>query len=158
VFERLVVDDEIPRVFLARHGDGGKEREERATGLEEPGHFARQRLRRALVEVVEDVPAEDAVEAGIGLGEAGLEELRQLFGPVLPRVLLEVRVDVLDEELAAQAFTEIVDVAADNGAEVEQHRSLAMLERREEPAERFGGDGSFCTGRGGSAVRTRLCR
>jgi hypothetical protein len=37
-------------------------------------------------------------------------------------VTIEIRVDVLDKDLASELFAEKTDVAADDGTEVEQNR------------------------------------
>jgi hypothetical protein len=62
---------------------------------------------------------------------------------------IEVREDILDEDLAAELLAEKADVAADHRAEVEQHRELARGQRLKKFLKGFGGEkGILDLGRG----------
>ena len=84
VLQRLVVDDQIARVFLLGRRLVREEPEHGTARLQDAHHLARHDLGRGLVQIVEHVPAQHAVDAGVGLREALLEERRQV-GRVLRR-------------------------------------------------------------------------
>jgi hypothetical protein len=62
-----------------------------------------QFLRRRLIQVVHEIPAQDAVDFAVGLRESVLEKGRELFEGAGADVAIEVREDVLDENLAPSA-------------------------------------------------------
>jgi hypothetical protein len=53
---------------------------------------------------------------------------------------LEVREDILDEDLAAELLAEKADIAADHRPEIEQHREFARGERLKKFLKGFGGE------------------
>ena len=120
--------------------DGGEEPHQRAAGLEQARHLAREHGAGACPDS-RRCPSRECRRssrrpAGSACSRNAASSLVRLF-----RELLEVRVDVLDEELAAEAFAEKVDVGADDRAEVEQDRRLAVRQRRQELAEGLGRQG-----------------
>src|SRR5438874_1435666 len=114
-----------------------EEAEQRSIGAEHARQLRGELLRRLAVEVVDNVPAQNAVHPAIGLREAPLEKGRQRLKRALARVPVEVGENVLDEDLAAQLLAEEADVAADDRAEIEEDRRFARGQRRQELAERL---------------------
>ena len=89
--------------------------------------LARERLRRGFVEIIEDVPAEDAVDGVVFLREALREKRRERLELALGDVPIDVLEQILDDDLAAKLLAEERDVGADDRAEVEQQP--AAIER-----------------------------
>ena len=88
-----------------------------AAGTQHPDDLPGERLRGGLVEIVEEIPAQDAVHASVLVTEPGLErggKLRKRTGARVPVVVAE---EVLDEHLAAEAIAEERDVPADHRTE-----------------------------------------
>src|SRR5205085_230593 len=100
------------------------------------------------IEVVENVPAENAIDAGLLLCEALTEERGQILELAFRDVPIDVLEEILDEDLAAKLFTEERHVRADDRSEVEQQRLRARVQAREKLGERLGG----MNGRVGAAV------
>ena len=103
-----------------------------AAGPQHAHHLLRERLRGRRLEEVEDVPAQHAVDAAVGLREALRQRRRQPVARVGPRVLVDLGGEVLDVQLAAEMLAEERDVGADHRAEVDQHRRLVVRERADE--------------------------
>ena len=80
-------------------------------------------------------------------GKRVLQELGQRVELAVAHVAIEIREDVLDEDLAAELLAEKADVAADDRPEIEQHRRLARRQRGEKLAERLGGENGIVDGR-----------
>ena len=103
------------------------------------------------VEEIEEVPAQDAVDAGVRMAKALLEGWRQLVGRTGAGMSIDVSEQVFDEELAAEAIAEELDVRADDRPEIQQDRHRLLSERGQESGEPFGGDDRFVAHAGGSA-------
>ena len=71
------------------------------------------------------VPAQDAVDRAVACGNASWRAPGSASQLAVADVPIEIREDVLDENLAAELLAEEADVAADDRPEVEQHRRLA---------------------------------
>jgi hypothetical protein len=78
--------------------------------------------KNGLVHVVDEIPTENPVDGVAHLREALLQERGEIFDLSGTDVAVDVRKDILDEDLAAELFAEEAHVAADNRAEIEQHR------------------------------------
>src|SRR6185503_7392361 len=123
---------------LASRRCRAEESEQRAVGLEQAGQLDRERLRRRRVQVIDQIPREDAVDAACGLHEAFGEKRRKVSRRASTDVPLEVGVQILDEYLAAQRLAEKGQVRPDDGTQVEQHRRVQRGERPEELLQRLG--------------------
>ena len=98
----------------------------------------RERLRGFPIQVVEDVPAQNAVHAFVFLRKARREKRGQLPGLAFADEAIDVLEDVLDENLAAQFLAEEGDVGADDGTEVEQQRLRLVVQAGEKLGESLG--------------------
>ena len=95
-----------------------------------------RRSAEAPLQVIEDVPAENAVDGSCLLRKARVEEGREIFDLRLVQVPVDVLGEILDENLAAELLAEKCEVGADGRAEIEQHRLRAGAEPGQEPRER----------------------
>ena len=114
--------------YLVNGGAGAAVRAEeahhRAARPQHADDLARQRLGRRLRQEIEDVPAQDAVDAAVRVPEAGVERRASVVERAGARMPVEVGEQVLDEQLAAELLAEERDVGADDRAEVDEHRRL----------------------------------
>ena len=141
VLQRLSIDDDVFRVRrsvrrLRLHG--AELRQQRAVRPEDANEVPGQRLGRRPIDVVEDVPAENAVDAPLLLREARLEERGQLLELALRDVAIDVLEEILDQDLAAKLLAEERDVGADDGAEIEEQRLRPRVQAGEKLGERLG--------------------
>src|SRR5262249_27773142 len=97
----VVHDDELRVARLPRHGRAEKA-QQRAVGPQQARELRRELLRRRTVEIVDHVPAQDPVDGRILLRKALLEKRGQLLERVRAHVAIDVRENVLDENLAAK--------------------------------------------------------
>src|SRR4029079_15728078 len=104
---------------------------------------------------VQQIPAQDPVDADVGLREPLGEKAGQIAAlalaaaPVdvgakisslaLSVVPVDVGVEILDENLAPELLAEVRDVGPDDGAKVEQHGIRTARPRREELPHRLRG-------------------
>ncbi len=94
---------------------------------------------RVLVHVVEGVPAQNPVDAGVGLREALLEKRREIGDTALSCVAIDVTKQVLDEDLASELLAEEGNVRPYDRTQIEQDRLSVRLQAGEELRERFRG-------------------
>src|SRR6185436_4615420 len=106
-------------------------------GTEDARQLLRERLRRRLVEIIEDVPAQDAVDARVGLRESLLEEGGQIGDVPIAHVPIDVLRQVLDEDLAAKLLAEEVDVGPDDRTQIDQDRLFARVQAGKKLPERL---------------------
>ena len=109
-----------------------------AVGTQQRRQRGGQRLRRRTIEIIEHVPAEDAVDRARRFLEALREEFRQLIELVVLDVPIDVLGDVFDAQAAAELLAEERDVAADDGTEIEQQRTFVGLQAGEKLVQRLG--------------------
>src|SRR5262249_7813393 len=131
-------NDELRVLHVARGSGGDEEAEQRPVRPQHARQLRRKLLRRSAIEIVHDVPAQDAVYAGVVHREALREKRRQILELAIPDVAIDVGEDIFDENLAAELFTEKADVAADDRTEVEQHRGIAGGQAGEKFSQSFG--------------------
>ena len=93
-----------------------------AAGAKHAHYLLGQGLSRVLVQKIEDVPAEDAVDAAVGMTEAGLEQAGKRVEGAGFRVAIDIPDEVLDEQLAAEAVAEELDIGADDRTKVDEDR------------------------------------
>jgi hypothetical protein len=74
------------------------------------------------------------------LWEPGLQKPWEGIEGAGADVAIEIREDVLDENLAPELLAEEADIAADDRAEIEQHGRLARREAGQEFPEGFGAE------------------
>ena len=96
---------------MSRTGPRREKAEQRAVRAKHSRHLRGEFVGGRAIEVVHHVPAEDAVERGIGLRKSLLEELGQRLQLAFPRVAFDIGEDVLDENLAPELLAEEIDVA-----------------------------------------------
>src|SRR5262249_2172741 len=110
-------------------------------GPQQPRALRGELLRGCRREVIDDIPAEDAVDAAARLPESLFEECRELVGTPLARMAFDVSEDVLDEDLASELLAGKCDVAAEDGPQMDEDGRLTRRDRAEEFAQRFGRKG-----------------
>src|SRR5689334_21199461 len=103
--------------------------EERSVRSEHPYELPRERLCRRAVQVIEQIPAEDAVDRPVFLQKSTAEKVWKCRELPLANVTIEVGEHVLDENLAAELFAEEAHIAADDRAEIEQPRRFARRQQ-----------------------------
>src|SRR5688572_14596038 len=130
-----LVDDDVFRVAGLTRLCRAEEGEQGAVGSQDARQLTGQRLRGTAIEVIDHVPAQDPVDRAVLLRKAFLEEYRQLVDLAPAHVTIQIREDVLDEDLASELLAEKTDVAADHRAEIEQNRRFARRERGQELPE-----------------------
>jgi hypothetical protein len=96
-----------------------------AVGPEHAHQLRGEGLCRFPIHIVDQIPAEDAVDRRIGLREPLREERRKRLDFPLAYMAIEIRVDVLYENLAAKLLAEVRDVAADDRSQIQQDRRTA---------------------------------
>ena len=126
-----VVDNLVLRVRQMVGLGGGAEKAHHGTpGAKHAHDLLGQGLSRVLVKEVEEVPAEDAVDAGIRMPEARLEQAGKCVERTGFRVPIEIPDEVLDEQLAAEAVAEELDIGADDRTKVDENRRWLRGQRR----------------------------
>ncbi len=151
VLEGLAIDHDVLRVRRrrARRGLRGAElRQQRPVGSKNPHELPCQRLRRLPIEVIENVPAQNSIDAFLVLREALTEKRGKLLELPFRDVPIDVLEEILDDDLAAELLAEERDIGADDRAKIEQQRLRSRVETREKLGERLGG----MSGRVGAAV------
>jgi hypothetical protein len=98
-----LVDDDVFRVAGFTRLCRAEEGEQRAVGPQDARELPGKRLRGTAIEVIDHVPAQDPVHCAVLLGKALLEERGQLIDLAASHVTIEIRVDVLDKDLASRA-------------------------------------------------------
>jgi hypothetical protein len=136
--EVAFVSDDVLRIARVVGLGGGEEPEQRALGPQHARQLVGQRLRGRPIEVVDEVPAQDAVDRRGLLREAVPQRLGEAFGRPGADVAVQIGEQILDEDLAAELLAEEADVGADDGPQVEEHRRLAPREAGQALAERLG--------------------
>ena len=113
------IDDDIPRVPRLRAGlrlGGVEEREQRAVRAQNPRQLLRQRRRRRLVEIVEQIPAQDAVDAaGLLRKTPARRDAGRSSSLPSTRLAIDVLRQILDEDLAAELLAEEVTLEPTTG-------------------------------------------
>src|SRR5206468_9608740 len=109
--------------------------------------FAGQFLRRGAIQIVDEVPAQDAVDSAGFLWKSFLEKRRQGLERAGTHVPIEIGEQILDEDLASQLLAEEADVAADDRTEVDEYRCFARRQARQELAQRLGREHRIVVGR-----------
>ena len=117
---------------------------------------AGQRLGRRTIQVIQDVPAQDAVNGFRRLREPLGKEVGELFRVAVLDVQIDVLGNVFDAEAAAEVFTEERDIAAHDGAQVEQQGVVDPLQTGEKFLKRLRGVRRF--GRARDGRFGRACR
>ena len=97
------VGDDVLRVARVAGLRGAEEAEQRAVGPQHARQLLGQRLRGRPVEVVDEVPAQDAVDRRGLLREALPQRLGEALGRAGADVAIEIGEQILDEDLAAAA-------------------------------------------------------
>ena len=149
----IIHDDELRVARLARHG-GTEESKQRAVGPQHPRQLRRELLRRGAVEIIDHVPAQDAVDRPFFLRKALLEERRQMLERVRADMAIDVGENVLDKNLATELLAEKAHVAPDDRAKIQQHRRFACCQRGEKFLEGFGGENRIVGGDRRRSLRT----
>src|SRR6266571_5341822 len=147
---RRSFEDLVLRERRAIDALGAEETHHRTTRAQDADDLTRERTGRFRIEEIEDVPAQDPVDAGVGLREA----LRERLGERVLRAGADLTIDlageILDEQLAAEVLAEEGDVGADDRTKIDEYRRLVVRERADELGERLGGNdgvGPFRRGR-----------
>ena len=105
--------------------DSAEKRQQYAVGTKHPHELIGQRLRRFLIKVVEQVPAQDAVDTARLLREPLHQERRKLVEKTVTDVTVDVLRQIFDDDLAAQLLAKETDVGADDRTKVEEDRLRA---------------------------------
>src|SRR5207247_912646 len=129
------VDNDVFRVARIARPRRAEKAEQRALRPEHTREMVGQLLGRPTIEVVDEVPAQDAVDGPVGLREPRLQEFGKRVELPVADVSIEIREDVLDENLAPELLAKERDVAADDRAEIEQDGQFARRETRQEFSE-----------------------
>src|SRR4051794_19719375 len=127
-----LVDDDVLRIAQVGRLCGAEETEQRPFGSKDARQLGRDRLRRRLVEIVDQIPAQHAVNRAGRLRKSSFEEVRQPLEFPLANMPIEIGKNILDENLAPELLAEKTDVAADDRAQIEQHRRSIRGERGQE--------------------------
>src|SRR5438105_11941759 len=101
----FVGDDELGVARFARLGRA-EEAEQCSIGSQHPRQLIGELLRGFAIEVIDQVPAKDAVDTSGLLRKTLLQKCRQRLERSRAHVPIEVREDVLDEDLAPELLTE----------------------------------------------------
>ncbi len=129
------VDDDVPRVLRPRTRlrlRRDEERQQHALGFQDARELLGELLGGVLVQIIEDIPAQDPVDA-VGLVRKSFRQgRRQLVELAFTDVSIDVLAQVLDDDLAAELLAEEADVGADDRAEIEQHRLRARTQAANE--------------------------
>src|SRR5579862_9012954 len=106
VLQVHLVRDDVLRVARVARLRGAEEAEQRAFGAQDARELIGERLCGGLVHIVDQVPAEDAVDGGLLLRKPRLQEGRQRVELAVADMSIEVGEDVLDENLAPELLAE----------------------------------------------------
>src|SRR4029450_6538232 len=118
----------MPRVFgleAGRRLRGAEKRQQYAVGTQHPHELIGQRRRGFLIKVVEDVPAQDAVDTARLLREPLHQERRKLVEKTVTDVTVDVLRKIFDDDLAAQLLAKETDIGADDRPKVVEDRLRA---------------------------------
>src|SRR5947199_8160536 len=115
---RLVLDEILGVARLARRA-GAEEPEQRAARAQHADQLPGQCASRVWIEIVEDVPAQHRVDALVAQREARRHEIRQLIERTLESVAIEVGVQILDVDLAADPLAHERDVRSDHRSQID---------------------------------------
>ena len=136
-----LIDDDVPRVL----GPGAglrlrrvEKRQQHAVGRRIRTSCSASAFADCLVEIVEQVPAQDAVDAAGLLREALRQERGELLEHAFTDVAIDVLRQILDDDLAAELLAEETDVGADDRTEIEQHRLRARAQAGDETRQHLG--------------------
>src|SRR5438270_88709 len=135
MLQRHLVADDVLGVVLYLRLRGAEEAEQRPVRSQDPRQLVGDLRRRRLVEIVDQIPAENAVDGVRDLRESLLQKGRQLFELAAAHVAIDVGKDVLDENLAAELLAKKADVAPDDRAQIEQDGRIVGRKARQELAE-----------------------
>src|SRR5262249_37981460 len=133
-----IVDDLVLRKGRAFDAGGAEETHDGAARAEHPNDLPGKRLAGTLVEKIEDIPAKDAVGAGITVSEALLECRRQVGKRGRARMPVHFADQVFDEEFASQPLAEELHVAPDDRTEVDQDWRRLLSQRVQELGQGLG--------------------
>ena len=135
--KRLVVGDFVLREGGLHRGGGAAEKpHHRTAGPQHADDLSGQRLRRGLRQIVEDVPAQDAVDAPVLVAEALVDRAGKVVQRARARVPIVVGKQILDEQLAPELLAEKRDVGADHRTEID--RAPATRTDAQSPTRNFG--------------------
>jgi hypothetical protein len=140
VLQAATVDDHMASVFAPSPWPRLRRREEgqkHTVRPKETDELLGERLRRCPIEVVEDIPAQDPVDAGRFLRKPFLQEGRKLFDEFVG-LAIDVLVQILDDELAANLLAEKTEVGPDDRTEVENDGLRPAAQTGDETRERLG--------------------
>jgi hypothetical protein len=137
----VAIGDHVSRVrrrCLRGRFDDIEQGEQHSVGAQHSNQLACQRLDSRFVEVIEDVPTEDAVHRAVFLCESLREKRLQRVQLSLAEMTLDIAEDVFDVNLATKLLAEKIDVGADDGTEVDQPGLRPGVEAGKKLRESFG--------------------
>ncbi len=146
--DTAIVQDFKPRERRALDPGGAEEAHHRAAWLQQPHDLRGKHLSRSFGEEVEDVPAEDAVDAAVRMGEPGPERRCQVFRSRPPEVAVHVRHEILYEQLAPEPLAAERHVGAGDRPEIKDDGGVLPGQRGGEFLEGLGRDDGFFRRRG----------
>src|SRR5262245_56240790 len=134
VLQLELVDDDVFGVASFARLCGAEETEQRALRTQEARELIGERLSGGTIEIVEDIPAENAIDRVLLRGESGFEKTRNRRSLAGPQVPVDIGKNVFDTNLSAELFTEEADVGSNDRPEIEQDRRLPRRQARQELA------------------------
>src|SRR3954465_4035001 len=150
VLQVHLVDDDVLRVPRIASLRRPEKPEQRAVGTKHARELIGERLAGRLVHVVDEIPAENPVDGRFFLWKPLFEKGGEFVELAAANMAIEVREDILDENLAAELLAKETDVAADDRPEIEQDGRLLRGERGQKLPKGFRGkDGVVDRIRGG---------
>src|SRR5262249_55840313 len=135
----FVGDNELGVVSFTHLGLRAEEAQQGAVWPQDADQFRCQFVGAALVEIVQKVPAQDAVNGRGLLRQALGQEVAELLETSFSDMAIEIREQIEDIDLTAELLAEEIDVAAYHRSQVDQHGQLAGRQTAQEFPQRLGG-------------------
>jgi hypothetical protein len=133
-----LIDDDVLGVAGVARLRRTEKAEQRAFRSQQAGELIGERLCGGAIEIVEDIPAEDAIDWIRQRRKPGLQKTwnrRNVTGSQVP---VEVGKNILDSNLAPELLPEEADVGSDDRSEIEQDRRFPRRQAGQEFAQRLG--------------------
>ena len=119
-----IVHNFVLRIARARLARASKEAQQRAAGSEHADQLGCEQPGRLTIQIVDQVPAENPVDACVRPPATNLQDLcdRCRLCSALPGEAVEIREEILDKTLTPEPLTEKSDVRLNDRSQIQQDR------------------------------------
>lgn len=138
VLQPELIDDDVFGVAGVARLRRTEKAEQRAFRSEQARELIGERLCGGAIQIVEDIPAEDAVDWILQRRKAGFQKTWNRRNVTRLQVPVEVGKDILDSNLAPELLPEERDVGSDDRSEIEQDRRFPRRQAGQELAQGLG--------------------